>query len=70
MTIPETIPVPTDGALFVGGGAAVGAGVQATIGGAGLAAMGTAVSVPMILTGAGIGLALYGAYKLGQHLLQ
>ena len=68
MTIPETIPVPTDGAIFVGGGAAAGAGVQAMIGGAGLAAMGTAVAVPMILTGAGVGLLLYGAYKLGQKL--
>lgn len=66
--LPKSIPVPTDGALFVGGGAAAGAGVQVAIGGAGLAAMGTAVAIPMVLTGAGAGLVLYGAYKLGQKL--
>jgi hypothetical protein len=66
--LPKSIPVPTDGALFVGGGAAAGAGAQLAIGGAGLAAMGTAVAVPMVFTGAGAGLLLYGAYRLGRKL--
>ena len=66
--IPKSIPLPTDGIIFVGGGAATGAGVSATIGGAGLAVVGTAVAIPMVLTGAGVGLVLYGAYKLGQKL--
>lgn len=66
--IPKSIPIPTDGIIFVGGGAATGAGISATVGGMGLAAVGTAVAIPMVLTGAGIGLVLYGAYKLGQKL--
>ncbi len=66
--IPKSIPIPTDGIIFVGGGAATGAGISATIGGAGLAATGTAWAIPMVLTGASVGLVLYGAYKLGQKL--
>ncbi len=68
MNIPKSIPVPTDGAAFVGGGALAGAGLHATIGGAGIAAMGGAVAVPMVLTGAGVGLLLFGAYRLGQYV--
>lgn len=66
MSILETINVPTNGAIAVGGGAAAGVGLKATIGGMGLAAAAPAVAVPMVLAGATLGLLLYGAYRLGR----
>ncbi len=64
--VPESISIPTDGAVCVGTGAAAGFGIEATIGGAGLAAMGSAIAIPMALTGAGLGLAFYVAYRIGK----
>lgn len=67
MKIPSQISLPTDGIAAVGGGAAAGATIQATIGGVGIAATGTAVAAPLVLTGAALGAALYGAYRLGRR---
>ena len=69
--IPKEISIPTDGVAFLGVGAAAGAGVSATVGGIGLAAMGTAVGVsmaPLAAVGAGIGALSYGAYRLGKRV--
>lgn len=52
--------------IYAAGGAAGGAAISATIGGIGLAAMGTAVGVgmaPVAIAGAVVGLAAFGLKK-------
>ncbi|PSB06602.1 hypothetical protein C7B61_08665 [filamentous cyanobacterium CCP1] len=52
--------------IYAAAGAAGGAAVSATIGGIGLAAMGTAVGIgmtPVVAAGAVVGLAAYGLKK-------
>jgi len=66
MNIPSKISVPTDAVATIGGGAAAGASIHAAIGGVGIAATGTAWAAPLVLTGAALGAALYGAYRLGR----
>lgn len=48
-------------------GAAVGAGIKATIGGVGVAAMGTAVALPVVPVAAALGLAGGLLYGLGRR---
>ncbi len=54
-------------AVFMSGGALAGLVTKAAIGGVGIAAMGTAVAVPMVSIGTGLGLVMYGAYRLGKQ---
>ncbi len=58
--------IPNDAIAFVGTGAGTGLAVQSTIGGAGIAAMGSAAAIPFIAVGAGLGLMCYGAYRFGK----
>jgi len=55
------------GATTVAGGAA-GAGLTATIGGIGVAAVGTAVALPVAAIGAGLGAIIGGVFVLGKRL--
>lgn len=51
-------------------GSTVGASAYATIGGLGIAGMGTAIGitlVPFMLIGAGAGAGIYGVFLLGKH---
>ena len=58
--------IPNDAIAFVGAGAGTGLAVQSTIGGAGIAAMGSAVAIPLVAVGASLGLLCYGAYRFGK----
>jgi len=49
-------------------GTAGGAGISALIGGVGIAAMGTAVVLPIVAVGAGLGIAGGGCVVLGRRM--